>query len=337
MDLKLIHRSCLLTGCRLSGIGSPQNSINKISIQESQRANGFILCRFHTIFIPAGKIHHPDLLCRIFLSVCLISKLMSVIRNCILSGFQTFCKHFLLVLIKIDPVEDLICKHIQQLLCMIIINHLSQLIFCNGKRFCTRNKAFLLNQIAVHIKIINTDTNFSFMLSPVHISINRKGNIPMIVHTDDPYRMLIIQAPHILCIFLCKAENFRQLLIFLIIHPQSTVLHKGKDRILFICLIRHIFRHDPKQDTLLIHHTSTAAEHFLKIPVIIQQVDRISHRPDPEKFFHIIPCRFLFIILTTHLIFCKNGCINTVAFFQTPLHIAHDLRVQVSPLDMSNI
>ena len=337
MDLKLIHRSRLLTGCCLSGIGSPQNSIDKISIQESQRANSFILCCFHTIFVPAGKIHHPDLLCRIFLSGRLISQLVSVIRNCIRSGFQTFCKHFLLVLIKIDPVENLVCKHIQQLLCMIIINHLSQFIFCNGKRFCTRNKAFLLNQITVHIKIINADTNLSFMLSPVHISINRKGNTSMIVHTDDPYRMLIIQTPHILCILLRKAENFGQLLVFLIIHPQSMVLHKGKDRILLICLIRHIFRHDPQQDSILIYHTSAAAEHFLQVPVIIQQIDRISHRPNPEKFFYIIQCRFLFIILTTHLIFCKNGGIYTVAFLQAPLHIAYDLRIQASPLDMGDI
>ena len=90
---------------------------------------------------------------------------------------------------------------------MIIINHLAKLIRCDCIGLLTWYKCFLLDQISLNIKIIDSDTDFSFVFATIHISIHSKCKITTIVHTDDTYCMLIIQIPFICRICICKSEN----------------------------------------------------------------------------------------------------------------------------------
>ena len=80
---------------------------------------------------------------------------------------------------------------------MIVVHHFTELICCDRIGLGTWYKCFLFDGICVHTEIIDSDSDFSFMITAVHISVNCKCQISVIIHTDDPDCMLVIPAPHI--------------------------------------------------------------------------------------------------------------------------------------------
>ena len=122
---------------------------------------------------------------------------MSVVRYGILLFREPFRQSRLLVIVQIDLIQSSVRKHIEHGLIVIVVYHLAKLIRRDRIGLGTRYKCFLFDRICIHTEIIDPDSDFSFMVAAVHIAVNCKCQIPVIIHTDDPYCMLVILAPHV--------------------------------------------------------------------------------------------------------------------------------------------
>ena len=78
------------------------------------------------------------------------------------------------------------------------------------------------------------------MIAAVHISIDSKRKIAIVVHTDDPHSMLIVFTPHVPAFLIREAEYFSQFILFSVIKPEISLLYKCNDRLVTIRLILDI-------------------------------------------------------------------------------------------------
>ena len=140
------------------------------------------------------------------------------------------------------------------------------------------------------------------MLSAVHIAVHGKYSTSVLFHADDPDRMLVVAAPHIMSLHVGKAEYKRQFVRLLIVRPQIPFLHKGDDRPFFIYRKIQIQLCHSKQDPRLIQHMFVAVKYLIHTAVIVQKIHLFAAVPHAEKFFHIKCLDFPGITFASHLI-----------------------------------
>ena len=203
--LSVHDKKCL--SCERSGNCEFQKLCNDMGIEEENRFEGAVPAGnkdFSTLYLERNNA--KCVLCRRCVAACQ-NQHVSVIGCSVLPLRQILCKDFLLIIIQIYLVQLSASKYIEHLPLMTVVHHLPQLVFCDGKRFVAWNKCLFLHRIFVDVKIIHVNTDFPLVLSPVHISINCKCRTAVVVHTDDPYFMLIIPAANVMSFFICKAEH----------------------------------------------------------------------------------------------------------------------------------
>ena len=173
----------------------------------------------------------------------------------------------------------------------------------------------------------------SLMLSPVHISIDRKGGTSVVFHIQNPNLMLIVPVAHIIFFCIGKAEHQRQVVVFLIIAPEIPFLHKGDNGSVFIGFVLCICGRNAQIDAFFAEYLCRSVKDLIHGAIIIQKIQGVFIQSHTEKFPYIIKRR-LIPLFAGYLIPCQNGGIGTVALLDIPLHIAFHFRCQIAPHHM---
>ena len=159
----------------------------------------------------------------------------------------------------------------------------------------------------------------------VHISADRKSDIPFVVHAEHAHSMVPVSAPRVCSFPAVKAEHFRKLGSLRIEQPEIVSLYEGRGRPIFIFFILDILRRDPEQDACAVKGLRVSVKNLFQFSVIIQQVYCSLHIPDAEKFRHIVQFILPAVIRARRLVFGEQGSVHGIALLNIPFHIAQHL------------
>ena len=126
------------------------------------------------------------------------------------------------------------------------------------------------------------------MEAPVHISVDRKRKITVLIHADDTDRVLVIPAPHILTFLVRETEHFRQLSTCHVVKPEFSLLHESCHCAVAVGSILYVIGSNPEEDAVLIEFLRRPLEEPFHIPVVIQQINRPFYIAYTEEFLNVI-------------------------------------------------
>ena len=167
------------------------------------------------------------------------------------------------------------------------IKQFSHLSLQIGIRFIPWKECFLLHDI--DISVISADPNayLPLMISAIHITINGKINISLVIHLQDLNVVFIVFVSDIHDIIIIKLEYPDQFLSVSLICIKTICLLEGQYGTTLIFCHGHVFIRNAEQD-LVTAIEPVILRNLRHGPLIIQQIHSVRRKSHAEIFPHPI-------------------------------------------------
>ena len=127
------------------------------------------------------------------------------------------------------------------------------------------------------------------MAAPVHIAADREGDVPVLIHPDDPDCVLPVEVPRIHVLCLRKPEDAREGTLLRHIGPEHILLNKCNAAVFGIRLVLNLLLGDAQIDSILRQDTVVLRiKNLVRHPLKIQQIDTAVRIPQPVVLMDII-------------------------------------------------
>ena len=127
------------------------------------------------------------------------------------------------------------------------------------------------------------------MTAPVHIAADREGDIPVLIHPDNPDCVLPVEVPRIHVLCLRESEDACEGALLRHICPEYILLNKCNAAVFGIRLVLDLLLGDAQIDSILRQDTAVfRIKNLIRRPLKIQQIDTAVGISQPVVLMYII-------------------------------------------------
>ena len=155
--------------------------------------------------------------------------------------------------------------------------------------------------------MINSNTTVTFICTTIHVAINHKVHISIVLHTQKLDIMLNSRISEITLCILAECEYFYKLTCIWYITPKISVLRKYCHASVFICKIIYIFASDSQKKSTVADHRKRRIKNLGCRPLKIKQSDSCLVITHSVKICHKIVLCISIFILCRYFIFYRNA------------------------------